>query len=86
MARDEIVYWKSLDELRHETQARAAAARGEFPEPLPWKPGAAPLPQPTRRDFLTRMGFSLGAAAAAGSAACSRAPVQHAIPFVSEPE
>src|SRR5262245_51472593 len=34
----------------------------------------------SRRDFLTLMGFTLGAAA------CSRAAPQHAIPFVTAPE
>src|SRR5262245_36772696 len=34
----------------------------------------------SRRDFLTLMGFSLGAAA------CSRAAPQHALPFVVAPE
>src|SRR5262245_26891504 len=34
----------------------------------------------SRRDFLTLMGFSLGAAA------CSRAAPQHALPFVTAPE
>jgi MoCo/4Fe-4S cofactor protein with predicted Tat translocation signal len=92
MADDQIVYWKSLDELREETRRRAADRRHEFLEPLPWKADplvlhAPPVPAAattTRRDFLTLMGFSVGAAASA--AACSRAPVQHAIPFVSEPE
>jgi Fe-S-cluster-containing dehydrogenase component len=37
----------------------------------------------TRRDFLTRVGFSLAATAIAG---CSRAPVEKAIPFLNKPE
>jgi len=87
MARDEIVYWKSLDELRGELRGGGGADRQqEFAEPLPWKRGvdSTPATPPSRRDFLTLMGFSAGAAASA--VACSRAPVQHAIPFVSEPE
>src|SRR5215468_7383335 len=43
-----------------------------------------PPPAASRRDFLTLMGFSV--AAAASAAACSRAPAQQAMPFVSEPE
>src|SRR5262245_51237954 len=34
----------------------------------------------SRRDFLTLMGFTLGAAA------CSRGPIEHALPFVTAPE
>jgi molybdopterin-containing oxidoreductase family iron-sulfur binding subunit len=37
----------------------------------------------TRRDFLTRIGFTLAASALAG---CSRGPVQQAIPFLNKPE
>ncbi len=37
----------------------------------------------SRRDFLTLMGFSMGAL---GAAACSRAPIQNALPFAREPE
>ena len=37
----------------------------------------------SRRDFLTRMGFSLTATTLA---ACSRAPVERAIPLLNEPE
>src|SRR5262249_8592299 len=91
---DQIVYWKSLDELRAEARGRSGVdRRQEFVEPLPWKTPAVasaagqPVTPPSRRDFLTLVGVSPGAAAAAASAAgCSRAPVQHAIPFVSEPE
>ena len=37
----------------------------------------------SRRDFLTRIGFTLAASALAG---CSRGPVQQAIPFLNKPE
>jgi Fe-S-cluster-containing dehydrogenase component len=37
----------------------------------------------SRRDFLTRLGFTLAASALAG---CSRGPVQQAIPFLNKPE
>jgi len=64
-------YWKSVEEL-------AGGRRGagtEFPGGLPG-PGSDGG-DATRRDFLSMMGFSLGAA---GLAAC-RAPVQHAVPL-----
>src|SRR5262249_23545371 len=67
-------YWKSLEELRGELRGQKASV-----PPVP-----PPPPVASRRDFLTLMGFSLGAAASA--AACSRAPMQQAMPFVSEPE
>src|SRR5437867_7185977 len=37
----------------------------------------------SRRDFLTRIGFTLAASALAS---CSRGPVQKAIPFLNKPE
>jgi MoCo/4Fe-4S cofactor protein with predicted Tat translocation signal len=100
MMNDPIVYWKSLDELRAEARRLAAERRQEFAEPLPWKADPArtlPSPAPsavatasasgaTRRDFLTLMGFSVGAVGAFGASACSRAPLQNALPFVREPE
>jgi len=95
MASDPIVYWKSLDELRADARRLSADRRQEFLEPLPWKADpaltlpssqAAPSADTSRRDFLTLMGFSLGAVGALGASACSRAPVQNAIPFASEPE
>ncbi|HEY1302497.1 MAG TPA: TAT-variant-translocated molybdopterin oxidoreductase [Vicinamibacterales bacterium] len=76
------VYWKSLEELRKESR-RAVSDRDEFAEPLPWKQGTPPSSTPngpSRRDFLTLMGFTLGAAG------CSRAATQHALPFVTAPE
>jgi molybdopterin-containing oxidoreductase family iron-sulfur binding subunit len=81
MATDGIVYWKSLEELRAEWQD-SRARRQEFLEPVPWKAGtrATAGADATRRDFLSLMGFTLGAAA------CSRSPVQHAVPFVNAPE
>jgi molybdopterin-containing oxidoreductase family iron-sulfur binding subunit len=60
------VYWKSLDELRQES--RRARPTTESDE------------GPSRRDFLTLMGFTLAAAG------CSRGRTQHALPFVSAPE
>jgi MoCo/4Fe-4S cofactor protein with predicted Tat translocation signal len=80
----ERVYWKSLDELRRDSRAQAERRR-EFQEPLP--AAGAPAQEAGahngRRDFLTLMGFSLGAATL-GS--CARAPERKALPFVSQPE
>ncbi|MBI2220121.1 MAG: TAT-variant-translocated molybdopterin oxidoreductase [Acidobacteria bacterium] len=66
-------FWKSLEEREGggEYLARASA---EFPEPAA---GAS------RRDFLKLAGF--GAAGALASS-CSRAPVRHAVPYLSQPD
>src|SRR5262245_58565570 len=79
----ETSYWKSLEELRADSRLLAERRR-EFAEPLPGQEGAAPpdAHTTTRRDFLTLMGFSLTAA----TLACSRAPVEKAVPFLSKPE
>src|SRR5262245_55813809 len=76
------VYWKSLEELRKDSR-RTVSDRDEFAEPLPWKRASPMTPAAdshSRRDFLTLMGFTLGAAA------CSRATTQHALPFATAPE
>jgi molybdopterin-containing oxidoreductase family iron-sulfur binding subunit len=79
----ETTYWKSLEELRADSRLLAERRR-EFLEPLPEPEGGAPSDThtTTRRDFLTLMGFSLTAA----TLACSRAPVEKAVPFLSKPE
>jgi len=80
--RGDRIYWKSVDELQADSSPLAERQR-EFAEPLPWQAGAAPAaPGLSRRDLLTLMGFSLTAA----NLACSRAPVQKAIPFLNKPE
>src|SRR5437764_2145432 len=71
------VYWKSPAELTN-----GVRLTGEFPGGLPG-PNPATGKQskgfePSRRDFLSLMGFSL---AVAGAAGC-RAPVQQAIPLL----
>jgi molybdopterin-containing oxidoreductase family iron-sulfur binding subunit len=70
-------FWKSPEE-REQTPAFQAAARNEFPEPLPVEPASFP-----RRDFLRAAGFSFAGAALAG---CSQAPVEKAIPYLVKPE
>jgi MoCo/4Fe-4S cofactor protein with predicted Tat translocation signal len=67
-------YWKSLKE-RDASSDVLNARVDEFPEGGPR--------QFRRRDFLKATGFTLGIAFATG---CSRAPVQRAIPLLSQPE
>jgi MoCo/4Fe-4S cofactor protein with predicted Tat translocation signal len=67
-------YWKNLKE-RDGGPDFLKSAGDEFPE-------AGPR-QFKRRDFLKATGFTLGMAFATG---CSRAPVQNAIPLLSQPE
>ncbi|HEX7425181.1 MAG TPA: TAT-variant-translocated molybdopterin oxidoreductase, partial [Terriglobales bacterium] len=67
-------YWKSLKE-RDAASGVLKTGADEFPEGGPR--------QFRRRDFLKATGFTLGVAFATG---CSRAPVQRAIPLLSQPE
>jgi molybdopterin-containing oxidoreductase family iron-sulfur binding subunit len=67
-------YWRSIEERQ-----QRHAPTGEFVEGLPGGPGPAAA---SRRDFLSLMGFTLGAA---GVSAC-RAPVQNAIPMPTAAE
>ena len=67
-------YWKSLKERDAAPDVLKTLA-DEFPEGGPR--------QFRRRDFLKATGFTLGVAFATG---CSRAPVQRAIPLLSQPE
>ena len=68
------VYWKNLDELKAEIRS-SSPRHQEFVEPLPSKRATLmnPADGASRRDFLTLMGFTLGAAA------CSRGATQHAL-------
>jgi molybdopterin-containing oxidoreductase family iron-sulfur binding subunit len=68
-------YWKSLSE-RDADADFLRAAEAELPE------GPAPCGA-SRRDFLRAAGFAAAAAALAG---CGRAPVQQALPLVTQPE
>ena len=70
-------YWKGLEEL-HNTPEFEKYATKEFPEPLPTN---SEDDEPSRRDFLKMMGFSV---AAVSLAACE-APVRKAIPYVRKP-
>ncbi len=66
-------YWKSLKE-RDAVPGVLKTLADEFPEGGPR--------QFRRRDFLKATGFTLGVAFATG---CSRAPVQRAVPLLSQP-
>lgn len=66
-------YWKSLESRDH-----AVDAASEFFE----VPSAAD-PRTTRRGFLAAAGFGLAGTALAS---CSRAPVDQAVPFLTQPE
>ena len=66
-------YWKSLEE-RDATPSDLQALADESPKGGPR--------QFRRRDFLKATGFTLGMAFATG---CSRAPLQRAIPLLSQP-
>jgi molybdopterin-containing oxidoreductase family iron-sulfur binding subunit len=68
------LYWKSRKQREPVPDAFETVA-DEFPEGGPR--------QFRRRDFLKATGFTLGMALATG---CSRAPVQRAIPLLSQPE
>ena len=74
-----LTFWKSVDELRADSQV-SAGGRDCF---AGQRAQTGPPPAATRRDFLTLAGFGLAAAAAS---ACSRGPVQKAIPFLNQPE
>ncbi|MFN7133035.1 MAG: TAT-variant-translocated molybdopterin oxidoreductase, partial [Myxococcales bacterium] len=82
-----IVYWQSLAARDGEARTVDGAQR-EFAEELPLGPAklvAGVRPDgsgASRRDFLKLMGLS----SAALTAACGRAPVQKAIPYLVKPE
>lgn len=77
-------YWKGLDE-KLATDEFVRAHENEFAEELPvegYLSAEAQKMGVSRRDFLKLMGFGL----AAVSAACSRAPVKKAIPYLNKPD
>nr|MBA2354579.1 TAT-variant-translocated molybdopterin oxidoreductase [Acidobacteriota bacterium] len=70
-------YWRSLDELADTPDFQHYLQR-EFPQ------NAAEWSDPAgRRQFLKLMGASL---ALAGVTGCTRQPVEHIVPYVTEPE
>ena len=76
----ELRFWKSVEELRADSQAPAVSGRDCF---AGQRAQTGPPPTATRRDFLTLAGFSVAAAAIS---VCSRGRVQKAIPFANQPE
>jgi molybdopterin-containing oxidoreductase family iron-sulfur binding subunit len=69
------VYWKGVEELRN-----GCRPGNEFPGGIPAVESVRSKHlEPTRRDFLTLMGFSMMATSLSGC----RAPVQNAIPLVT---
>lgn len=72
-------YWKGLEQLSNTPDFQERANK-EFAEYLPIK-GGGENDEPSRRDFLKMMGFSV---AAASLAACE-APIRKAIPYVNKP-
>ncbi len=70
MSETDKKYWKGLEEPN------------EMPDPIFFEGSGSKL-SATRRDFLKLMGFSFGSAALA---ACTRMPVEKAIPFLVKPE
>ncbi len=72
-------YWKGLEQLANTPEFQKRAKK-EFSDYLPYKDGVM-TEEPTRRDFLKMMGFSV----AAVSLAASEAPIRKAIPYVNKP-
>jgi len=82
---DHKKYWKGLEELNPSPEFNELKKR-EFAEDLPFDAFLEDvgLKKATpRRDFLKTLGFGLGAATLA---ACSKAPIQTAIPYLIKPE
>src|SRR6266700_695559 len=71
-------YWRTLEELAGDAQFEELLHR-EFPRQAPseWDDSV------DRRDFLKLMGASL---AFAGLSGCGRAPEQHIVPYVKQPD
>ncbi len=78
------IYWKGTEELRNDPEFVKNAER-EFAQNLPIKDAYgdnSTASEPSRRDFLKLMGFSV---AAVSLAACET-PVKNAIPYLNHPE
>ncbi len=78
-------YWLGLEQL-HQDSEFIKSAQDEFAEELPIGEGLAQASEAlalSRRDFLKLAGFSLSAASLA---ACTKMPVQKAMPYLTQPE
>lgn len=76
-------YWKGFDELE-KSPAFIESSKNEFSEGLPLEEAFSGVGEfnTNRRDFLKYFGFSISAVALA---ACNKAPVKYAIPYVEKP-
>ncbi len=77
-------YWKGLEEI--ETSLSSTTNQGEFGDeglPLDEVFSDSEGLSSNRRDFLKYFGFSVSAVALA---ACNKAPVKYAVPYVEKPE
>jgi molybdopterin-containing oxidoreductase family iron-sulfur binding subunit len=82
---DKIQYWKGLNDLDFSPEHEDLKKK-EFAEPIPldaFVEGMGLKKVTPRRDFLKGLGFSLGAATLA---ACNKAPIHKAIPYLIKPE
>ena len=78
-------YWKGIDELDQSTDF-VSSQENEFSEGLPLEKiftSDDDSIRANRRDFLKYFGFSVGAVTLA---ACNKAPVKKAVPYVVKPE
>lgn len=77
-------YWRGLEELELDGK-HAVQAGNEFSDSLPMDEilGDSEDITANRRDFLKFFGFSVSAVALA---ACNKAPIKYAIPFLDKPE
>lgn len=78
-------YWKGFEELYNTPEYQESKQR-EFAEDLPMETLVQEINKNTvtpRRDFLKMIGFGVGTATLA---ACNRAPVRKAVPYLVKPE
>ena len=77
-------YWKGVEEL-DQTQEFVSSNANEFSEGLPLEQVFSndDSTRANRRDFLKYFGFGLGAVTLA---ACNKAPIKKAIPYVEKPD
>ncbi len=82
---DNIQYWKGLEDL-NSNPAREESKKKEFAEPIPLDAFIETIglkKVSPRRDFLKTLGFGVGAATLA---ACNKAPIHKAIPYLFKPD
>ncbi|MBO6516684.1 MAG: TAT-variant-translocated molybdopterin oxidoreductase, partial [Bacteroidia bacterium] len=84
MSTSENKYWRGIEELEADA-ATLEAQSNEFSDKLPMEEilGDTEELSSNRRDFLKFFGFSVSAVALA---ACNKAPVKYAMPYIDKPE